>query len=49
MVSQIQLWCFNKDIARNSPMPLPENSNLSSLLDMKNIDFLSVLSHLDDG
>jgi len=30
-------------------MSFPENSNLSGLLNMKNIDFLSVLSHLDDG
>lgn len=30
-------------------MPFPENAELSSLLNMKNIDFLSVLSHLDDG
>lgn len=30
-------------------MPFPENSTLSDLLDMKNIDFLSVLNCLDDG
>ncbi|MBC2703623.1 sigma 54-interacting transcriptional regulator [Desulfobacula sp.] len=30
-------------------MPFPENFNLSGLLDMKSIDFLSVLNHLDDG
>jgi arginine utilization regulatory protein len=30
-------------------MPFPENSNISALLDMGTIDFLSVLNHLDDG
>lgn len=49
MVFSVQSWCFNKDITRNTPMSFPENSNFSGLLNMKNIDFLSVLSHLDDG
>ena len=30
-------------------MPFPENYSLSGPLDMENIDFLSVLNHLDDG
>lgn len=30
-------------------MPFPENFNFSGLLDMENIDFLSVLNRLDDG
>ncbi|WP_457553280.1 sigma-54 interaction domain-containing protein [Desulfobacula sp.] len=30
-------------------MPFPEDSNSSGLLDIKNIDFLSVLNQLDDG
>ena len=30
-------------------MPPIENSNLSTLLDLKSIDFLSVLNLLDDG
>ena len=30
-------------------MPLNDNSNLSALLDLKSIDFLSVLNRLDDG
>jgi len=49
MIVQIKNMVFNRDIVRNSSMPFPENSNLSGLLDMENIDFLSVLSHLDDG
>ena len=30
-------------------MPLPENNSSTVLLDIKSIDFLSVLNQMDDG
>lgn len=38
-----------KTFLRNLAMPIPEKPDFSSILNLENIDFLSVLNHLDDG